>query len=190
MSPPQAIVIAGPNGSGKSTAATRLLPPDMVFVNADHIAQEISGKPGTPGDINAGRILLDMVDTLEEGRADFAFETTLATKMLANRLRAWRAAGYQVHLVFFWLPSPDLSVQRVAGRVALGGHDVPEATIRRRFAAGLRHFFHLYRPLVDTWRLYDNSTTEPRLIARGRGGEVTRVDRPELWNRLVQEQQV
>jgi predicted ABC-type ATPase len=185
--PPQAVIIAGPNGSGKSTAATKLLPPEMTFVNADVIAQELTGKPGTAADINAGRILLDRVEALEARQMDFAFETTLATKMLANRVREWRRAGYQVHLVFMYLPSADLSVERVEQRVNAGGHHVPEATIRRRFAAGLRHFFHLYRPLVHTWRIYDNSTIHPRLIARGTDAGVQRVDLPEVWSNLVEE---
>jgi len=186
--PPQAVIIAGPNGSGKSTAASQLLPTDMTFVNADVIAQELTGKPGTSADINAGRILLDKVDRLETNREDFAFETTLATKMLATRVRQWQEAGYQVHLLFIYLPSPDLSVQRVAGRVRAGGHHVPEETIRRRFNSGLRNFFRLYRPLVDHWRLYDNSSLEPRLIAKGTHDTLERVEQPDLWTRLMGEQ--
>ena len=185
--PPQAVIICGPNGSGKSTAATKLLPPEMIFINADMIAQELTGKPGTPGDINAGRILLDRVETLEAGRTDFAFETTLATKMLASRVKRWREIGYQVHLVFMYLPSADLAVERVEQRVNAGGHHVPDATVRRRFVAGLRHFFHLYRPLVNTWRIYDNSTLTPKLIARGTNEGVTKVAQEELWSNLVKE---
>lgn len=167
--PPQAVIIAGPNGSGKSTAASLLLPPEMPFVNADMIAQEISGKKGTPADINAGRLLLERVQALEERNSDFAFETTLATKMLVSRVEGWKARGYQVHLIFFYLPSPELSIQRVAGRVRAGGHDVPEATIRRRFVAGLRNFFDLYSKLVDSWRVYDNSRGgDPQIVAKRR----------------------
>jgi predicted ABC-type ATPase len=71
-------------------------------------------------------------------------------------------------LLFLWLPSPDLAVARVAERVKLGGHDVPEAVIRRRYVAGLRNFFELYQPMAKVWRLYDNSLAKPRLIASGR----------------------
>lgn len=166
---PQAVIIAGPNGSGKSTAASILLPAEMPFVNADMIAQEISGKQGTPADINAGRLLLERVQSLEAQSLDFAFETTLATKMLASRVEGWKLAGYQTHLIFFYLPSPELAIQRVAARVRDGGHDVPEATIRRRFASGLRNFLELYSPLVDSWRLYDNSRGgDPQIIAKQR----------------------
>lgn len=184
--PPQAVIISGPNGSGKSTAATMLLPADMTFVNADKIAEELTGKPGTTADINAGRILLDRVETLESNRSDFAFETTLATKILAERVKKWRASGYQVHLIYLYLPSDDLAVQRVEARVRDGGHNVPEPTIRRRFRAGLKNFFNLYLPLVDTWRMYDNSQPlDPQLVARGSGGN-TKVNQPALWEQLKQ----
>ncbi len=141
----------------------------MPFVNADMIAQEISGKQGTPADINAGRLLLERVQHLESQSLDFAFETTLATKMLVARVQGWKLAGYQTHLIFFYLPSPELAIQRVAARVRDGGHDVPEETIRRRFASGLRNFLELYSPLVDSWRLYDNSRGgDPQIIAKQR----------------------
>jgi len=184
-SPPQAVIIAGPNGSGKSTCAATLLPKEIPFVNADMIAAELTGKPGTSGDINAGRLLLERLSTLENERSDFAFETTLATKMLANRVRDWQADGYQIHLLYFWLPSPDLAVQRVAGRVRAGGHNVPETTIRRRFAASLKLLFSTYMPLVDTWRIYDNSRgLDPKLIAkRSSEGEII-VALQDIWNTL------
>lgn len=182
---PKAVIIAGPNGSGKSTAATRLLPPGMPFVNADNIAQELTGKRGTPADINAGRILLERVERLEHDRTDFGFETTLATKMLAKRVAGWRDRGYRIFLLFVWLPSDDMAVLRVQGRVRDGGHDVPEATIRRRYQAGLRNFFRLYSPVVDTWRVYDNSRDEgPILIARGGLDGTMKIGDPEIWSAL------
>lgn len=55
------------------------------------------------------------------------------------------------------LPSAALAVARVADRVRLGGHNVPEATIRRRYESGLRNFFSLYQPIATSWRILDNS---------------------------------
>lgn len=185
---PQAVIIAGPNGSGKSTAATKLLNEGMVFVNADMIAEQLSGRKGTSADINAGRLLLDQVEALENAGQDFAFETTLATKMLATRVKGWRDRGFQVHLIYFWLPSADMCCLRVEGRVRDGGHRVPEETIRRRYVSGLKLFFNQYIHFVDTWRLYDNSTTSaPRLIARGDATGSCTVLQPEIWNMLKQE---
>lgn len=183
--PPQAVIIAGPNGSGKSTCAEMLLQETMHFVNADMIAQELSGEPSTTADIGAGRVLLGHVDLLTHNGRDFAIETTLATRTLADRVVEWRAAGYQVHLIFLFLPSEELAIQRVAFRVMNGGHDVPEKTIRRRFRAGLRNLFRIYAPVVDTWRVYDNSKGfDPELIASGSMGQVRKVLMPELWRSL------
>lgn len=186
MFQPQAVIIAGPNGSGKSTAAMGLLPPGMPFVNADMIAQEISGVPGTAGDIGAGRILLSRLSSLVRNRQDFAFETTLAMVMLPTHVRRWQAAGYQVHLLYFWLPSDDLAVARVENRVVLGGHDVPEETIRRRYRAGLRNL-HRYRELVDTWRVLDNSDPEgPVLVARGLKDAPPSVFIETIWRTMLE----
>lgn len=186
--PPLAVIIAGPNGSGKSTVASILLPESVTFVNADLIASEVSGVPGTPGDINSGRVLIDWVDRLEAQREDFAFETTLATRMLESRVSHWRDSGYEVHLLFFWLPSATLAVERVLARVRAGGHNVPIDTIRRRFKAGLQNFFNLYAPLVDSWRVYDNSSEEPYLIAKGDRGKCC-IYRAALWRTITEEYQ-
>jgi predicted ABC-type ATPase len=91
-------------------------------------------------------------------------------------------------VLFLWLESADLAVTRVAARVRLGGHDVPDATVRRRYGRGLRNFFELYRPLADSWQVFDNShARRPRLIASGRGGGVQRVVNSSIWRRIAEE---
>jgi predicted ABC-type ATPase len=95
--------------------------------------------------------------------------------------------GYRFHLVFLWLSSPDLAVARVADRVRMGGHDVSEATIRRRYRAGLRNFFSLYSPLATTWEMVDNSMRRTLgMIAAGHG-KVTVVEDADAWTRLQEE---
>jgi len=181
----RAVVIAGPNGSGKSTCARLLLPADMVFINADMIAQELSGEPGMAANLRAGRILVERLDQLEDERRDFAVETTLANKKLVPRLQRLKQCGFETHLIFVYLPSSDLAVERVAARVRAGGHDVPEDTVRRRFASGLRQFFRVYAPLVDTWRMYDNSRiADPELIAQGRASFPDLVSQPDVWKEI------
>ncbi len=97
-------------------------------------------------------------------------------------------AGYRVELVFLWLPSADLAVARVADRVRLGGPEVPEETVRRRFAAGLRNFFSLYQPLANSWRIYDNASgPKPRLVALGQAANVTRIVDQDVWARIRSE---
>jgi predicted ABC-type ATPase len=85
----------------------------------------------------AGEIMLSRIRELVRQRVSFAFETTLAGRSLAPWLKRLIKDGYRFHLVFLWLPSADLAVQRVASRVRLGDHDVPEDTIRRRYDRGI-----------------------------------------------------
>lgn len=186
--PPQAVVFAGPNGSGKSTSASVLLPPGFRFINADLIAQELTGHSGTGADLRAGRLLLQRIEMLEEQRKDFALETTLATAMLSRRITRLRENGYEAHLVFFWLPSDDLAVQRVAARVRAGGHNVPEDTIRRRFERGLALLFNTYIGLFDTWRIYDNSSlSDPQLIAAGGIGREIALPQAHTLERILED---
>ncbi len=178
---PHVIIIAGPNGAGKSTAAPLLLRHDITFVNADEVAKGLTETPPARRDVQAGRIVLRQLDDLERRGADIALETTLASRSLAPRVKRLRAAGYRFYLFFLWLPNPEVAVARVAERVSRGGHDIPEATIRRRYGAGLRNFFALYRPLADLWRVYDNSPAgAPELIARGS----LQVRHASLWEEL------
>lgn len=161
------------------------MPSGVRFVNADLIAQELSGRPGTAGDIRAGRVLIARLEELAENREDFGLETTLATLSLRDRVRHLVDRGFHVHLLFFWLPSADLAVQRVAERVRAGGHDVPEETVRRRYASGIRNFKR-YAPLARTWRIYDNAKeTDPELVAAYRPEQLT-ILKPRVWEEFNQ----
>ena len=183
--PPSVVVLAGPNGAGKSTAAASLLHGTLAvnqFVNADVIAQGLAGFAPETVALQAGRIMLARLKTLAAARENFAFETTLASRSFAPWLKSLTETGYRFHLVFLWLPSADMAVARVANRVKMGGHDVPEETIRRRFVAGVRNFHGLYRPISTSWRVYDNSEDrKPRLIAYGEGPNVDRIVDPRAW---------
>jgi predicted ABC-type ATPase len=167
---PNIVVIAGPNGAGKSTAAPTLLKGTLdvkEFVNADTIAQGLSAFHPQSAAIAAGRIMLSRLRQLAVARESFAFETTLASRSFAPWIADLIKQGYAFHLVFLWLPSPELAVNRVAERVRAGGHHVAEEVIRRRYVKGISNFFSLYMPIATTWRLYDSEGLVPRLIAAG-----------------------
>jgi len=89
---------------------------------------------------------------------------------LLNRMKT---DGYRVFLFFLWLQSADLAVARVANRVSQGGHPIPEPVIRRRFDSGLRNLFSLYRPLLNSWWLYNASKLPPEVIAQEESGKMT-----------------
>ena len=131
--------------------------------------------------------MLARIDELARQRISFGFETTLASRSFAPWLRLRLAGGYAVHLLFLWLASPELALALVARRVELGGHSVPDDVIRRRYTAGLWNFFGLYRPIVSTWQVYDNSDLPgPRLIAMGKG-DTTQVSEADLWASIVRQ---
>ncbi|HET6883083.1 MAG TPA: AAA family ATPase [Pirellulales bacterium] len=184
-SKPQVVVIAGPNGAGKTTAAQTLLRGTLkvpTFVNADWIARGLSAFDPDSVALEAGRIMLHRLKQLAEVRASFAFETTLASRTFAPWIRELCDSGYRFALLYLWLPDPTQSVLRVAQRVSQGGHGVPDDTVRRRYAAGLRNFFQLYQPLTNRWRFYDNSLGNgPKILARGRGIMESAVYDAEKW---------
>jgi predicted ABC-type ATPase len=157
----------------------------LQLVNADDIARGLSAFDPAGSAIAAGRIMLQRLRDLARRRQDFAFETTLASRSFMPMIKALMRIGYLVHVVFLWLPSERAAIARVADRVRMGGHSVPEATIRRRYRRGLDNFLRLYRPLVTTWRLYDNAgSAGPRLVARGGTGQLTLVVDQETWDRI------
>lgn len=161
------ILIAGPNGAGKTTFAREFLPLEAAcptFINADLIAAGISPFRPEAVAVKAGRIMLEMIAECVGRGESFAIETTLSGRGYARMIPHWKNAGYRVTIFFLELPNAELAIQRVADRVAQGGHNVPEVVIRRRFQAGRENFHHTYKPLADVWRHYDNSGDEPRLI--------------------------
>ena len=187
---PHVILLAGPNGAGKSTVAQLLLRGALrvqEFVNADAIAAGLSAFEPESAAFHAGRVMLDRISELSRARKSFAFESTLAAKSFAPRLRRLKAEGYSVRIVYIFLSSPRLAIERVRQRVRLGGHTVPASVIRRRYVAGARNFFALYMPLADQWRLYDNSDSKPGLVAIGRKDSLyTRhILVPEVWGEFV-----
>jgi len=100
-------------------------------------------------------------------RDSFAFETTLSGRIYARHIPVWRKQGFTIKLFYLQLASPELAIARVRQRVKAGGHNVPEQTIRRRFAAGLRNFEEIDKLIVDEWVVYDNSSRTPILIEEG-----------------------
>ena len=164
------VIIAGPNGEGKTTFALEFLPNEAdcpVFVNADLIAVGLA--PFTPEEaaFRAGRLMLKEIAAHVHKGESFSFETTLSGRRYVRIIPQWQTSGYQIKLIFLTLPNVKMAIERVATRVAQGGHDVPEAVIRRRFPTGLKNFNKIYKQLVDAWVLYDNSQENPVLLEQG-----------------------
>ena len=190
MQHPNLYIIAGPNGAGKTTASYTLLP-EMLncinFVNADEIARGLSPFSPNAVDVQAARIMLKRIDELLLQKADFAIETTLATRSYVQLVKRAQVIGYKVHLLFFYLESPEQAIQRVAQRVKEGGHSIPEDVIRRRFQRGIDNLINLYLPICESVTIWNNMHGEAKLIARKTlSTDGLEIEDIVTWNKLLQ----
>jgi predicted ABC-type ATPase len=176
---PNCYIIAGSNGAGKTTFATRFLPRYancVHFINPDLIARGLSPFDPDIAMARAGRLVLERIQELATSNADFAFETTLSGRSYARVIRHLRDSGYRLHMFYLWIPGWSLALLRIRERVSHGGHDVPAADVRRRFPRTMANLVKLYRPLLDTLRVFDNSTRTPRMIFEDSNGQTTVYD--------------
>ena len=167
-------IIAGCNGAGKTTASTRFLPSILncrQWVNADEIAYGLSPLDPQSVAFQAGRLMLERIQELLSLNETFAIETTLSTRAYRNLVLQAQAMGYQVNLVFFYLPSPQMAICRIAHRVKNGGHFVPDDVVIRRYHRGLKNLKEIFMPIVDQWDIYRYEDNAYILLASGKKGE-------------------
>lgn len=185
---PELYIIAGCNGAGKTTASLTILPEVLncwEFVNADSIAAGLS--PLNPESVafEAGRIMLQRIRQLLSEKKDFAFETTLATRSYVSLIKEAKQLGYRVTLLYFWLSSPEIAIQRVQKRVNQGGHNIPVDVIKRRYKRGLNNFLNLYQNKCDQWMFSDNTNLVPLLIAKKNFNEDYTVFNQDKWRVIL-----
>jgi predicted ABC-type ATPase len=165
---PTLYIIAGPNGVGKTTFANRYLPDEarqLEFVNADLIAKGLSPFDPDSVSIEAGKIALKRIRELIAQRAGFTWETTMSGRTAVGWLREARESGYSLKAYFLWVRHPETTINRIRQRVTEGGHNIAEEVSRRRFFKTIQNFFSIYRPLMHSWKLFQNELSGPRLIA-------------------------
>ncbi|MEN0040618.1 MAG: AAA family ATPase [Pseudomonadota bacterium] len=174
---PQLWIIGGPNGAGKTRYALthiRDVTGSARFINLDEIARGYSPLEPAAGQVDAARTALQRVKDFISGKTlngnpIVTLETTLSGQTYLRLAKQAVEKGMEVHLLYFVIASPEVSRQRVAQRVREGGHDVPEVDIVRRFPRSMANV-RCYIDFVSTWRVFDNSQAEPRLVAQGRTG--------------------
>jgi predicted ABC-type ATPase len=181
-------IIAGCNGAGKTTASYTILPEILnckEFVNADNIAAGIS--PFNPEGVafEAGRIMLSRIQELMNEGADFAFETTLSTRSYVTMVKKAQEKGYEVSLLYFWLSSPQMAIQRVAKRVSNGGHNIPEDVIKRRYYRGIKNLLKLYMPICNNWFVIDNMDLASEIIAQGSSKLGAEIKNNDIWQTII-----
>ena len=160
-------LFAGSNGAGKTTFARAYLTqlnPVPRFLNADEIARGLSPFGPRIVAVKAGKLLLHEIDECLNSGDSFGLESTLSGTTLVKLLERAKTLGYQIEIHYLWLPSPVLALRRIAQRVKMGGHSVPEEDVRRRFDRSLSHFAEIYALLADLWTVWDNRPQPPRLL--------------------------
>jgi len=186
---PQLYIIAGCNGAGKTTASYTILPEILnckEFVNADEIAKGLSPFQPEKVAIEAGRIMLNRIDNLLHNNENFAFETTLATRNYIKLIQKAQAKNYTVTLLYFWLSSVDLAIERVKYRVSSGGHNISKDVILRRYNAGLKNLSKLYMPICDDWLVIDNSETPLQIIAeKTKNGQIS-IYKDSIYSKIME----
>lgn len=184
---PNLYIIGGANGSGKTTSALKILPSFLdcfEYINADSIASALSPFKPESVAIKAGRLMLDRIKELADEQVDFAFETTLASRSFGQFIENCQKSGYSVHLIYFWLESPELAIQRVEERVKKGGHNIPIEIIERRYKASMLNLREIYLPIVNSWSIYDNSNAEPFLVAEKKEQQEI-IYNNNLWGKVI-----
>ena len=184
--PREILVVSGANGTGKTTVAlvyARQL--GLPYIGADEIAATLAPDDPASQRIAASRQFISDVAAAIEGRESVVIESTLSGRTFIRTIQEARDAGFTISLVHLFLDLADTCVARVAERVQKGGHDVPEADIRRRFTRSAANFWHLYRPLSDRWVLMYNSTSDAQCVAEG-DAETHTVQDSELFDSFMQ----
>ena len=169
---PKLYIISGCNGAGKTTASYTILPELLEcreFVNSDEFAKFLSPFDPSAATFGASRMLINKIHYLMDRMQSFSIETTLATRALMGTIKEAKSKGYTIHLMYFWLNSPELAIQRVKARVVAGGHNIPEDVVRRRYYLGLKYLFSTYIPECERWWLVDNSVSPFSTVAEGIG---------------------
>jgi predicted ABC-type ATPase len=180
---PTLYVIAGPNGVGKTTFADEYLPDEvkqLEFINADLIARGLSPYDPEAVAIEAGKIALKRIKELIAQKVSFTWETTMSGRTAVGWLRGAREAGYTLKAYFLWVRHPETTITRIRQRVTEGGHNIAEEVSRRRFFKTIQNFFTIYRPVMHSWKLFQNESSGRRLLAVEKCGRLVARDRARL----------
>lgn len=158
MKKPNLTIIGGANGSGKTTLAREYVAAEnLEYLGADDIAHELNPADLEAVAIQAARIFSRRFGDYLKNQSSIVVESTLSGLSLKKWIEKARALDYDVRILFVYLDSPELCIQRIAARVAAGGHGVPDADVLRRFARSNSNFWNSYKNTADQWNLFFNT---------------------------------
>jgi predicted ABC-type ATPase len=180
-------IIAGANGSGKSTLATEFLPEENLdFLNADEIAKELCPNNIESVKIQAGKIFLKKLTTFFNSEKSFAIETTLAGNNHLKTIKKAMALNYKIILIYSFVNTFEMCINRIKIRVLGGGHNVPEEDVIRRFYRSKNNFWNKYKNLVDEWNLVYNGSSEYIIVAKQNTTEIE-IYNEALYNEFIKD---
>jgi predicted ABC-type ATPase len=149
-------------------------------VNADLLAAQIEDTAG----IKAGKRAIQLVRQSIFKGIDFALESTLSGVSHRKLIALAKENEYEVILIYIWLDRLETAIERVIDRVDLGGHNIPENVIQRRYKRGLINLFSIYTWICDYWAIIDNSNQPKKIVAEGSNGLDFRVLCPDIWIKM------
>lgn len=129
--------------------------------------------------------MLGRINELLEEKVDFALETTLSTRSYVPFIKKAQSTGYEVTLLFFWLSSPQMAIDRVAKRVSKGGHNIPKDVIERRYYRGIKNLLDLYIPICDHWFVIDTMDLSPEVIAERTNTLGKEIFNNDIWETIL-----
>lgn len=167
------IIIAGGNGVGKTTFAKEFLleNDNYAFLNADEIAKEIGGSK-----VSAGKLFFKRLNSAIDEEKSLLVESTLSGRYLIRFIELLRKRNYEITIIFLFVDSPEVLIERIKIRVQKGGHFVPDEDVKRRFKRGKSNFWHSYKNLADSWSLVYNSEGRFYDVAIGENTEINIFD--------------
>ena len=166
------VIIAGGNGVGKTTFARAFLQEyDYEFLNADEIAKSLSAENPSEKKISAGKLFFQKLNEVVEQNKSLLIESTLSGRYLQKFIERVQKQDYQITIIFLFVESTEILIERIAERVKKGGHFVPDEDVKRRFMRGKQNFWKTYRNFATRWSLVYNSDRNFQEVAFGEKDE-------------------
>lgn len=182
----EVIIVAGANGVGKTTFALEFLleNPGYEFLNADEIAKELSPDDPQGSKISAAKAFFKtFAEYVRDGKS-FLIESTLSGRYLIKFTDQLKEHGYEIRIIFLFVDSPDILIERIHNRVAKGGHHIPDEDVKRRFWRGKENFLQTYKDLVHFWGMVYNTESGFIDVAEGQGDEIEIFD-ADLYDKFM-----